>query len=131
MTLGVPNVASPKGLLTKFTPHRFHIWVYRRILGFEAVSTVIPGAIGMLPGSMRARLVLSQQARADDMMAWRDKEIISRYNAGGVTKFAFITGERVPFPTVESGADPAPDGPATFPTGWFASRDRAYQWLAE
>jgi hypothetical protein len=67
---------------------------------------------------------------ADDMMAWRDKEIIPCYNAGGVTKFAFITGEGVPFPTVESGADPAPEGPAAFPTGWFTSRDRAYQWLA-
>src|SRR5690348_9775168 len=60
---------------------------------------------------------------ADDMMAWRDKEIIPQYNAGGVTKFAFITGEGAPFPTVESGADPAPDGPATFPTGWFKTRD--------
>jgi SAM-dependent methyltransferase len=28
--LGVPNVMSWKGLLTKFTPHRFHVWVYRR-----------------------------------------------------------------------------------------------------
>ena len=68
---------------------------------------------------------------ADDMMAWRNEEIIPHYNAGGVSKFAFITGEGVPFPTVESGADPAPDGPATFPTGWFITRDRAYQWLAE
>jgi hypothetical protein len=68
---------------------------------------------------------------ADDMMAWRDQEIVPHYNAGGVTKFAFITGEGVPFPTVESGADPAPDGPATFPTGWFITRERAYQWLAE
>src|SRR5579864_8465073 len=67
---------------------------------------------------------------AEDMMAWRDKEIIPHYNAGGVTKFAFIAGDGFPFPTVESGAEPAPDGPATFPTGWFASRDRAYQWLA-
>lgn len=66
---------------------------------------------------------------ADDMMDWRNTEIIPRYNAGGVTKFAFVTGEGVPFPTVESGADPAPEGPATFPTGWFAGRDRAYQWL--
>jgi hypothetical protein len=62
---------------------------------------------------------------------WADEEIIPHYNAGGPTKFAFIAGEGVPFPTVESGAVPAPDGPATFPTGWFASRDRAYQWLAE
>ena len=68
---------------------------------------------------------------ADDMMAWRDQEIIPHYNAGGVSKFAFITGEGVPFPTVESGADPAPEGPASFPTGWFAGRDRAYEWLAE
>jgi hypothetical protein len=68
---------------------------------------------------------------ADDMMAWRDKEVIPHYNAGGVMKFAFITGDGVPFPTVESGADPAPEGPAAFPTGWFISRDRAYQWLAE
>jgi|SRR5262252_4706126 len=68
---------------------------------------------------------------ADDMMAWRDREIVPQYNAGNVSKFAFITGEGVPFPTVESGAVPAPDGPANFPTGWFLSRDRAYQWLAE
>ena len=68
---------------------------------------------------------------ADDMMAWRDKEIIPHYNAGGVSKFAFITGEGAPFPTVESGADPALDGPATFPTGWFMTRDHALQWLSE
>src|SRR5262245_19487112 len=41
---------------------------------------------------------------ADDMMVWRDEEIVPQYNAGGVKKFAFITGEGVPFPTVESGA---------------------------
>ena len=67
---------------------------------------------------------------ADDMMPWRDREIVPRYNAGGVTKFAFITGGGVPFPTFESGADPEPDGPATFPTGWFQTREAAYQWLA-
>jgi hypothetical protein len=67
----------------------------------------------------------------DDMMPWRDREIIPHYNAGGVTKFAFVTGEGVPFPTVETGADPAPDGPATFPTGWFKTRAAAYQWLAD
>ena len=72
-----------------------------------------------------------QHRWADDMMAWRDKEIIPHYNAGEPAKFAFIAGEGVPFPTVESGAVPAPDGPATFPTGWFLSRERAYQWLAE
>jgi hypothetical protein len=57
-------------------------------------------------------------------MAWRDQEIIPLYNAGGVTKFAFIAGAGVPFPAVESGAVPAPEGPATFPPGWFAGRTR-------
>ena len=48
---------------------------------------------------------------ADDMMTWRDNAIIPHYNAGGVTKSAFITGEGVPFPfpTVESGAAPEGD----------------------
>jgi hypothetical protein len=32
--------------------------------------------------------------------------------------------------TVEKGAEPAPDGPATFPTGWFETRERMYSWLA-
>ena len=41
---------------------------------------------------------------ADDMMAWRDKEIIPQYNAGGVTKFAFITGEGVPLVVVDDHA---------------------------
>src|SRR4029453_613217 len=68
---------------------------------------------------------------AQEIVSGREKGIIPPYSAGGPTKFAFITGEDVPFPTVESGADPAPDGPATFPTGWFASRDRASQWLTE
>jgi hypothetical protein len=30
---------------------------------------------------------------------------------------------------VEQGGVPAPDGPATFPTAWFETRDRLYAWL--
>jgi hypothetical protein len=62
---------------------------------------------------------------------------LAESGAGTLLQFSFRAigvvdaGEGVPFPTVESGAEPAPDGPATFPTGWFISRDRAYQWLAE
>ena len=67
---------------------------------------------------------------ADDMMTWRDKEIIPHYNAGGVTKFAFIAPPGFPGPTVEKGAQPAPEGPANFPTGWFSTREGAYAWLA-
>jgi hypothetical protein len=66
----------------------------------------------------------------DGMMQWRDAEIIPRYNEAGVAKFAFIANKNYPGPTVEAGATPAPEGPANFPTGWFKTRDAAYQWLA-
>ncbi len=61
---------------------------------------------------------------------WRDANIIPRYNAAGVRKFAFVVPEGVPG-TVESSGEPAVDGPANFPTGWFSSRDRADRWLSE
>jgi hypothetical protein len=68
-------------------------------------------------------------AFGDTMVRWRDAEIVPLYNEGGVTKFAFIAPS-FPGPTVETGAAPAPDGPAEFPTGWFKTREAAYQWLA-
>ncbi len=33
LLIAAPNPLSLKGLVTKFTPHWFHIWFYRRILG--------------------------------------------------------------------------------------------------
>ncbi len=33
IVLAFPNVLSLKGLVTKFTPHSFHVWVYRHIVG--------------------------------------------------------------------------------------------------
>jgi len=33
MHIGLPNLVSPKGLVTKFTPLRFHVWVYRNVFG--------------------------------------------------------------------------------------------------
>jgi SAM-dependent methyltransferase len=39
IVLGMPNVLSLKGLLTKFTPHRFHVWVYRTIFRKELAGT--------------------------------------------------------------------------------------------
>jgi hypothetical protein len=66
----------------------------------------------------------------EGMMEWRNEEIIPRDNQAGVTKFAFITNPNYPGATVETGAAPAPEGPASFPTGWFKSREAAYKWLA-
>jgi hypothetical protein len=65
-----------------------------------------------------------------EVLEWRNQHIVPRYNSAGVTRFAFLVPEGFPG-TVESGAAPAPDGPATFPTAWFSTRDHAYQWLTE
>jgi hypothetical protein len=58
--------------------------------------------------------------------AWRDANIIPRYNAAGVRRFAFLFPDGMP----AIGAAPAAEGPATFPTGYFARRQEALDWLA-
>ena len=58
--------------------------------------------------------------------AWRDANIIPRYNAAGVRRFAFLFPDGMP----AIGAPPAAEGPATFPTGYFARRQDALAWLA-
>jgi hypothetical protein len=67
-------------------------------------------------------------AVGEGTMAWRNEHIVPLYNRAGVEKFAFLVTDRAPG-TVEKGAEPAPDGPATFPTGWFETRERMYAWL--
>jgi len=61
-------------------------------------------------------------------LAWRDEHIVPLYNQAGVEKFAFLVTAAMPG-TVEKGAEPVPDGPATFPTGWFETKERMYAWL--
>lgn len=39
LVLGFPNLQSMKGLLTRWTPHAFHVWVYRHVLGNETAGT--------------------------------------------------------------------------------------------
>ena len=63
------------------------------------------------------------------VLAWRDENIIPRYNRAGVTKFAFQTQPDATG-TVESGAQPAIEGRANFLTAWFRTREGAYQWLS-
>jgi hypothetical protein len=58
--------------------------------------------------------------------AWRDANIIPRYNAAGVRRFAFHFPEGMP----AIDAPPAVEGPADFPTGYFARRQEALDWLA-
>ena len=58
-------------------------------------------------------------------VGWRDEHIIPRYNAAGLKKFAFIVPQGMP----AVGAAPANEGPANFPTGYFAARADALVWL--
>jgi hypothetical protein len=56
---------------------------------------------------------------------WRDANIIPRYNSAGVVRFAF----HMPEGMAAIGAEPAREGPATFPTCYFGTRKAALAWL--
>jgi hypothetical protein len=66
---------------------------------------------------------LMDRANLDD--AWRDANIVPRYNASGVRKFAFHFPEGVPM----IGQPPAIEGSAKYPTGYFGRREDALAWL--
>jgi SAM-dependent methyltransferase len=53
VVLAVPDLRSPKALLTKLTPHRFHVWFRRRVLGFPNAGT--PG-YGPYPTTLRSAI---------------------------------------------------------------------------
>jgi hypothetical protein len=57
---------------------------------------------------------------------WRDANIIPRYNAAGVRKFAFHMPAGMPM----IGLPPAIEAPGRFPTGYFGRRQDALDWLA-
>jgi uncharacterized protein YodC (DUF2158 family) len=58
-------------------------------------------------------------------LEWRNINVIPKYNEAGVERFAFHVPPAMP----AVGAPPAPDGPADFPTAWFATRREAIAWL--
>jgi hypothetical protein len=66
---------------------------------------------------------MMDRANMDD--EWRDANIIPRYNAAGVRRFAFLYPDGVPV----IGLPPGPMGPSTFPTGYFGRRQAALDWL--
>jgi SAM-dependent methyltransferase len=59
LIVGVPNIWSIKGLITKATPHRFHVWAYRRLLGHADA-----GNAGVAPYRTYLRLAISPRALA-------------------------------------------------------------------
>jgi hypothetical protein len=64
----------------------------------------------------------------EGVMAWRDRQIIPRYNASGTKRFAFHVPDGFP-DAMEAGGKPVIDGPAAFPTAWFTHRQHALDWL--
>ncbi len=56
---------------------------------------------------------------------WRDVNIIPRYNAAGVRRFAFHMPEGMPM----IGVPPANEAPGRFATGYFGTRQDALDWL--
>jgi hypothetical protein len=58
------------------------------------------------------------------LMQWRDAQVVPRYGAAGVRKFAFLMPAK--FPRV--GREET-EGTAVFRTRWFADRGEAIAWL--
>lgn len=64
---------------------------------------------------------------AEEMdIAWRDANTVPRMNVAGVKKQALIVPAG--FPPIQ--APPTPEGPAKFPTAYFATRSEALAWIA-
>ena len=88
----------------------------------EFASTVeVSGLSGALVDAVQFAMDMSKMT-----LGWRDENIIPRYNAAGLKKFAFVMPEGMP----AIGAPPASEGPAQFPTAYFATRVDALSWLA-
>ena len=68
------------------------------------------------------RFLMDRSGMDDD---WWYKQIVPRYNAAGVKKFAFVALDGMP----GIGSPPAPSKGAAFPTGYFAHRQDALDWL--
>lgn len=67
LIIGVPNIWSIKGLVTKATPHRFHVWAYRHLFGDSDAGK--PGS-GPYPTHLKLAISpgrLTQLARANKL----------------------------------------------------------------
>jgi hypothetical protein len=76
------------------------------------------------PGALLIDAREFRHSFAEGVMAWRDAHIIPRYGAAGVRKFALVMPAGFPNVSKEM-----VDGPAVFPTKWFADREEALVWL--
>ena len=73
--LALPNILSLKGLVTRFTPWWFHVWVYRRVLGDRTAGTdaseQFPTAFSfaLRPAGLR-RLAAAHGLRVEDLLLY-------------------------------------------------------------
>ena len=93
---------------------------FNEFLGTYAGHVEVCGRRGALVDAVQFRMDFAKMS-----LGWRDENIIPRYNAAGVKKFAFLLPAGVPPIT----NDPAPEGPADFPTGNFDSLEKALAWI--
>ena len=100
-----------------------------RELDGETFNQWLAGFAGAVEETKRAGVLTDAVVFNMDMgrmdMVWRDTNIIPRYNAAGVKKFAFLMPEGMP----AIGTPPQMEGPAEFPTGYFGRRVDAVAWL--
>lgn len=93
---------------------------------FSQRQAVIAGVVeqcgrsGMLVDTLQ--LVMNPGEIDDD---WRDANVTPRFNAAGVEKLALLVPAAVPL----VGATPMHQGPAEYPTAFFATRADARAWL--
>ncbi|MDI1465301.1 hypothetical protein QEZ54_30475 [Catellatospora sp. KI3] len=60
-----------------------------------------------------------------DFDSWCDQNLVPAWNRAGVTKLAYLSA-----PAYAAEAEPAPEGPATFPTCHFDSMQSVHDWFA-
>ncbi len=82
------------------------------------------------PGNLLVDVTKFKHSPGANVGAWRDREIIPRYNTAGVRRFAFIVPHGSPG-TVEQGNSPAQEPPGQFPTAYFDDRQDALNWFGE
>lgn len=91
IVLAMPHVKSVKGLVTKYTPHRVHVLVYRHLFGYADAGKTHAGPF---PTTLRASLEPRAVARlarehgleatyVDEYEAWPQRELRERLRIRG------------------------------------------------
>lgn len=97
----------------------------------DSFNSWLAGFAGAVEAAGRSRILTDATSFTMAMEhmdgEWRDANIIPRYNAAGVKKFAFLMPQGMP----AIGAEPTIEGPADYPTAYFGTRRDALAWLAE